>query len=457
MLRKVSSLIDFCLYNIIFNLNLNFELLKKYNRRVPTEIGDLIFQKVVDNFDYDLMNLKFFDKSVVSLSKLVINEDLTNNLDEFFNIDTSSLKSLFLDVDDKANVFYMVEMEDHLSQMENIENLSIGGDLESSDVIKKFSNTLKTLGLLYSRENDVYLLIEAILTCPKLERIKLQNSEPKENAHPFINLTDIFQLENLLCLSLSDFTISFGNDKKIINETNFRSKNLNKICIQRCKIDTINLLFFKEILKRLQLESVMFNAFGNIEIICDGLLNSRKNLKSLKISNYTLKTKDIDLLKNFLIQCEKLTVFEFSFCNIDKSGLKEILTGLKVSSKCLRQITLTGCWLNRENCRVMREFLEECTCLEKVDISSSYLQEDGIFDVLYGLDISSNSLTEVKLGMNRKLSDNEVILNSIKKEKENIFFYFYDVTVEYEEGRVYLNDGEDLDNTFCFESYYDNF
>ncbi|XP_076846140.1 ribonuclease inhibitor-like isoform X2 [Brachyhypopomus gauderio] len=101
------------------------------------------------------------------------------------------------------------------------------------------------------------------------------------------------------------------------------------------------------------------------------------------------------------LQTEKssLKELDFSYSNLQDSGVEQLSAGLKSSHCNLETLRLTGCYLSVESCRYLTSALQtENSSLKHLDLNNNnYLQDSGVEQLSAGLKSSHCKLETLRL------------------------------------------------------------
>lgn len=394
----LDTLQNISLKNITKNSNLNYHLILKNGMKIPTAIGNIIYDYFIMNIPMDCknLNLKLFHKNIVSLSKFKFDSYTTTNLDDILMIDLLSLREIQFSRLAFFNEINFHKLKDFFKRMKNIENINLSLSNKNIELFSfvNFSKTLKYAKLLYFDTNLPFNLNDLFENCLLLEELSITN-EYNNNNNNYFNMRNIFKLKNLQSLSFYSFPITFksrDNPGETINE-NLTLKSLKYIKIHNCQMKISDWKIFGKMFGNCSnIEYAYFNTTRGVKFLCEGLKNSKKRIKSITFKDCCLHEENGKALREFLLNCHQLKKIDFSSNNLEVKVLKNILNGLISSCHSLKDISFENCSLDTKCCKVLREFLLLCKHLENLNFSRNQLIRDGIKDIWNGLKLSSGSL-----------------------------------------------------------------
>lgn len=134
------------------------------------------------------------------------------------------------------------------------------------------------------------------------------------------------------------------------------------------------------------------NMGNGFEKICNGLLSSHSKLEKINLSGCQLDKIQAIYLSKFFKSCKNLSKVNLNFNSTLKEGFKEICESLKSSAKCLKEIQFCCCRINKRKSQFIADLLQECYCLEEVNLSMN----NGINEpILTGLKNSGETIKKV--------------------------------------------------------------
>lgn len=187
-------------------------------------------------------------------------------------------------------------------------------------------------------------------------------------------------------LTALENSISTLTEIKINNSclTCDQAKRLGNFLINCGKIESISL-------------SLNSNMESGLSVICNGLIKSFNVLKSLDFSYCNIDEEQSRSIVLLLKQCIQIEDIYFMSNQQIGNGLLKIFEALHGSSNTIKDINLANCDLNEIHCEYLGNLLNECSNLQKIDLSDNKIMGKGFSHVCNGLLKSANSLLNLNL------------------------------------------------------------
>ncbi|XP_041663097.1 NACHT, LRR and PYD domains-containing protein 12-like [Cheilinus undulatus] len=120
-----------------------------------------------------------------------------------------------------------------------------------------------------------------------------------------------------------------------------------------------------------------------VDQLCDGLMDPRSTLETLRLSDCKLSERSCGAL-NSVLSSSNLRDLDLSNNNLQDSGVDQLCGGLMDPRSTLETLRLSGCNLSERSCGALSSVLSsQSSNLRDLDLSNNNLQDSG-FKQLYG-------------------------------------------------------------------------
>ncbi|XP_076839498.1 uncharacterized protein LOC143484581 [Brachyhypopomus gauderio] len=128
------------------------------------------------------------------------------------------------------------------------------------------------------------------------------------------------------------------------------------------------------------------------------LIPAVTNCRKARLSGYNLNEKFCKSLKSALQTTSSLKELDFSYSNLQESGVEQLSAGLKSSHCKLETLRIAGCNLTVKSCEHLTSALQtETTSLKDLDLNNNFLQDSGVEQLSAGLKSSHCKLKILRL------------------------------------------------------------
>lgn len=392
---------NICLNSICLNLYLNYRICKKNSLRIPSRIGQLIFENsFIILLKFDSNDLKFFKKEITDLKSIDLQKKQFKYIEYYDFLNGHNLDLLQIGIIEKFN-------------LKNSKNFH----LTSNEIIIKHygtnsNNTGKLLNYCFIKESITLLLkedsenfndfINLIKNCDDSLRIL----DLQENNLSLIEFEKILKIlttkPNLKNLSID--LLSSNNDYENLNENikNNLFVNLSEnVTDLNIAIDDYLYKNFYNVLDKFKyLNSLaLWTLPGDDKMIGKILnlirINYCNNLQKLELHFEDLSEFSNDCLADNLKYFHKLTNITISSYNVNNCLNWKIFDGLMNSSKTLEDIDISF-YEFTNNDDSIDKFLIECSSLNSIDIGMFFSFDVNIDCINIVLNSCKDKLKDLK-------------------------------------------------------------
>lgn len=445
---------------ICINLSEQRQICTKNSWKIPTKIGDLIFNhyfKSSNCFSINENHIKFFYKDITSLSKIKPSENLYKYLEFFMEIDKDGLE----EIDDTNLISFKNFIEiitTLLKGTKNIKKLTLSCGFKTKEIYKLLENSKdKLTEINFMGVSNTGFCSEFLNSTTNLHKLVIKhytvtNHTPFNLNFILFNSTETIREIDLSFIQLiNDESIEILNKCKnlrIIRFLNLKNSpnsirelmknfhNPNNYIIELSFIDLgeeFKLNFY------LDFKFIESN-FPNIEEInlafpkCESMENydisnlsqnviNLNNLTIIHLSKCALDNKNCRIFGNVLKNLKNLTTLKLSHIDFDQNcSFSDIFNGITLGLTCkLKELFFEYFSLNENDCKVFGNIL----CFLRIKclfLRSIHIFADGIYPILDGLQISRETLTELSLIRCRlneyhakRLGETLIKINSLEK------------------------------------------
>lgn len=386
------------LQTICSNLNYQTEICKKGNWKIPSHIGDIIFDYLLSsNYILAENDMNFFQKDITEITKLNATNKTFNDLKIIFKAYLKNLKEIsivgcqFRSIYDNCTNEKEMFLRDEFLKCKHLEKFCFSFTVVNfmSIICEGLFNSVNSLKIIH------------------LDSCKLAVKDYK-------NIKKLFEL----CKSIKE--IKFSNNTNMVYDNQeiwlklFKSSSqLKEIHVQNCyntpiidyygECETDALPNFDNFIKLLEKCSgievidLTFNKMTNeyFTLICKALEKSSNNLRKIILSSCSLNDKKCNDLKNLLTTCSGVKQLILKFNTFDDNGLLDLCKGIQHSSFSLTSLDFENCQLTSNQCVLIGQVLEKCTNISSISFSSNDLMDKGLEIICQGLISSAYKLKVV--------------------------------------------------------------
>lgn len=373
----VRSLRKICLGNVCQNLQINYEICKKNNMIIPSEIGNVIF-KYVNKVLRKIRNedTKIFQKNIMDLTEVELNSFVFKDIQFLNNHELDSLSFIY------SNMLILKKSSTRLVtnklKLDSFVHVSLSMKKKLKSLFRNFwvKDSIEFDGVCFHRKiNPFYILLKN-----SLHILILKNCSFYKKGF-LLFLKKLFLLENLREFQFSKTSID--NSKKDLKNIKLSQiekgfgRNLEKLKIPGYFF-FINKFMFKNLEK---LEFLKITKSGDDLNLCGNIFEvlSKVNflyLKELKINISCNKQKVGKKFLIFLNTLQNLKKISIKWKLLNSNYFKEkLLKCLKNFNESLQEFHLSK--EIKENNENYLNFLLNLKVLKKLEIHEVYSKYNG--------------------------------------------------------------------------------